>query len=235
MDDSNTTLNLGPLKIRGRLFIRAFSAIDDRLGVNEILQDEVFEKIVPAHLTFWSCFGGISFFAFITQVVTGMLLMVYYEPSISHAHASVAKIMNEVPFGWLIRGIHAWGANLMIATILIHMIKIYVSGIYKAPRELNWVVGISLFMLALGLCFTGYLLPWTQLAYWATVVGTETPAAVPYVGELIRFALRGGEEIGQVTLTRFYAIHVMILPLTTISVIALHLVQIRRQGISGPM
>ncbi|MBF0171185.1 MAG: cytochrome b N-terminal domain-containing protein, partial [Nitrospinae bacterium] len=210
--------------------IRLFSWIDDRLGVKEILVDEVFEKIVPAHLTFWACFGGISFFIFLSQVVTGMLLMVYYEATIEQAHASVAAIMNEVPFGWMVRGIHAWGANLMVVTIIIHMVKIFASGIYKAPRELNWVVGVTLFNLALGLAFTGYLLPWTQLAYWATVVGTEVPAAVPFVGEYIRYAMRGGEEIGQVTLTRFYAIHVMILPVITASVIGLHLVQIRRQG-----
>jgi len=229
------TLHLGPIKIKNKIAIRLFSALDDRLGVKEVLDDEVFEKIVPAHLGFWSCFGGISFFLFISQVLTGMLLMVYYEPTIEEAHGTVAMIMNEVPFGWLIRGAHAWGSNLMLVTIMIHMVKIYVSGIYKPPRELNWVVGVTLFLLTLGLSFTGYLLPWTQLAYWATVVGTETPAALPYVGEYIRYAMRGGEEIGQVTLTRFFAIHVMLLPVITASVIGLHLIQIRRQGIAGPM
>lgn len=229
------TLELGPIRIKNKLLIRAFSLIDDRLGVKEILDDEVFEKIVPAHLNFWSCFGGISFFIFLMQVVTGVLLMVYYEPTTAKAHQSVARIMNEVPFGWLIRGLHAWGSNLMIITILIHMTKIFISGVYKPPRELNWVVGVALFNLTLALSFTGYLLPWTQLAYWATVVGTETPAAIPYIGEYLRYAMRGGEEIGQVTLTRFFAIHVMVLPLTTAAVIGLHLIQIRRQGIAGPM
>jgi len=229
------TLELGPIKVKNKLVIRMFSALDDRLGVKEILDDEVFEKIAPAHLGFWSCFGGISFFLFICQVVTGILLMIYYQPTISQAHASVGKIMNEVPFGWLIRGIHAWGSNLMLITIAVHMAKIFISGIYKAPRELNWVVGVVLLLLTLGLSFTGYLLPWTQLAYWATVVGTETPAAIPYVGEYIRFAMRGGEEIGQVTLTRFFAIHVMALPVITAAAVLLHLLQIRRQGISGPL
>lgn len=228
-------LELGPFKIKNRLAIRLFTALDDRLGVKEVLDDEVFEKIVPAHLNFWACFGGISFFIFLSQVLTGMLLMIYYQPTIEQAHASVSRIMNEAPFGWLIRGIHAWGSNLMIITIVIHMVKIYVSGIYKAPRELNWVVGVTLFLLTLGLSFTGYLLPWTQLAYWATVVGTETPAALPYIGEYIRFAMRGGDEITQVTLTRFFAIHVMILPAITAAVVGLHLLQIRRQGISGPL
>lgn len=229
------TLELGPIKIKNRLLIRVFSFVDDRTGVKEVLDDEVFEKIAPAHLGFWSCFGGISFFLFICQIVTGILLMIYYQPTIGQAHASVANIMNEVPFGWLIRGIHAWGSNLMLITIMIHMTKIYVSGIYKAPRELNWVVGVTLLLLTMGLSFTGYLLPWTQLAYWATVVGTETPAAIPYVGELMRFAMRGGQEIGQVTLTRFFAIHVWVLPFVTVATVALHLIFIRRQGISGPL
>ncbi len=229
------TLELGPLKIKNRLLIRAFSLVDDKLGIKEVLDDEVFEKIAPTHLGFWSCFGGISFFLFISQIVTGTLLMIYYQPTIEQAHASVAHIMNEVPFGWLIRGIHAWGSNLMLITIAIHMTKIYVSGIYKAPREFNWVAGVTLLLLTMGLSFTGYLLPWTQLAYWATVVGTETPAAIPYVGEYMRYAMRGGESIGQVTLTRFFAIHVMILPLITAGVVGLHLLQIRRQGISGPL
>lgn len=228
-------LRFGPEKVKSRLASKAFKAIDDRFGINEILDDEVFEKITPAHLNFWSCFGGISFFLFISQVITGMLLMLYYQPTVSRAHASVAMIMNEVPFGWLIRGIHAWGTHLMLISIGIHMTKIYVSGIYKAPRELNWVIGIALFLMTLNLSFTGYLLPWTQLAYWATVVGTETPAAIPVVGEYMRFVLRGGDEIGQWTLTRFFAIHVIILPFVTAGLIALHLIQVRRQGISGPL
>ncbi|VAX21695.1 Menaquinone-cytochrome c reductase, cytochrome B subunit [hydrothermal vent metagenome] len=228
-------LKLGPLKIRNRLVIRMFSALDDRLGIKEILDDEIFEKLAPSYLNIWSCFGGISFFLFICQVVTGMLLMVYYQPTITGAHASVASIMNEVPFGWMIRGIHAWGSNLIIITIIIHMTKIYVSGIYKAPRELNWVVGVTLLLLMLGLAFTGYLLPWTQLAYWATVVGTETPSAIPYVGESLRFLMRGGDDIGQVTLTRFFAVHVIVMPITTGLLILAHLLQIRRQGIAGPL
>jgi menaquinol-cytochrome c reductase cytochrome b subunit len=229
------TLRLGPFRIKNKIAIRLFSALDDRLGVKEILDDEVFEKIAPAHLGFWSCFGGLSFFLFISQVLTGMLLMVYYQPTIENAHATVTQIMNEVPFGWLVRGVHMWGSNLMIITIVIHMTKIYVSGIYKPPRELNWVVGVTLLLLTLGLSFTGYLLPWTQLAYWATVVGTETPAALPHIGPYVRFLMRGGEEIGQVTLTRFFAIHVMVLPAITASAVGLHLLQIRRQGIAGPM
>lgn len=228
------TVELGPIKIQNKTAVKAFNAIDERFGIKDILDDEVFQKIAPAHLTFWACFGGISFFLFICQVVTGSLLMIYYQPTISEAHASVTMIMNEVPFGWLIRGTHSWGSNLMIVTIIIHMVKIYVSGIYKAPRELNWVNGVILFLLTLSLSFTGYLLPWTQLAYWATVVGTETPAAIPVIGEYIRYGLRGGEEVGQATLTRFFAIHVMVLPIITGGFILLHLLQIRRQGISGP-
>lgn len=228
-------LIFGPLIIKNRLLVNTFNALDDRLGVKEILDDEIFKKIAPADLGFWSCFGGISFFIFICQVVTGALLMVYYQPITTEAHASVARIMNEVPFGWLIRGIHAWGANLMVITLIVHMAKIYVSGIYKTPRELNWVFGTILFLLTLSLAFTGYLLPWTQLAYWATVIGTDIPSAIPVIGEYLRYALRGGEEVSQITLTRFFAIHVMILPMATGAVIIGHLMQIRRQGIAKPL
>ena len=233
--ESIKTVRLGPLTIRNRLLVRLFAALNERFGIKEVLDDEVFEKIAPANLGLWSCFGGISFFLFISQVLTGVLLMVYYQPDVTHAHASVVRIINDTPFGWLIRGVHAWGANLMLVAIMIHMAKIYVYGIYKVPRELNWVVGVTLFLLTLGLSFTGYLLPWTQLAYWATVVGTETPSAIPLVGEYIRYAMRGGQDISQVTLTRFFAIHVMVLPLVTGAFIVLHLLQIRRQGISKPL
>lgn len=227
-------LKFGPITVKNQILLKAFNYFDSRYGIKEILDDEVFEKIAPTHLGFWSCFGGLTFFLFISQIVTGALLMVYYEPTIARAHASVTEITNEIPFGWMFRGMHAWGANLMIITIFIHMAKIFISGVYKAPRELNWVVGVSLFTLTLGLAFTGYLLPWTQLAYWATVVGTEVPSALPY-GEWISYAMRGGVSIDQTTLTRFYAIHVMILPITTVAMIGAHLVQIRRQGIAGPL
>jgi len=228
-------LVFGPIKIRNKLLIKLYEWVNKRLELTEILDLEIFNKLAPTHLGLLSCFGGITFFIFLLQILTGLLLMVYYIPQTDMAYKSVVMITNKIDFGWAVRGLHAWGANLMVVTVLIHMSKIYFSGIYKPPRELNWVTGVVLFMLTLGFAFTGYLLPWTQLSYWATVVGTETPAAVPYVGELIKVLMRGGEEISQVTLSRFFTIHVMLLPAITFGFLLLHFAQIRRQGISGPM
>ena len=229
------TLRFGPILVRNPWLIKGFNFLDERFNLKEILDDEVFTKLAPGHLGIFSCFGGITFFLFLLQVLTGLLLMIYYIPETDKAYQSVVAITNDIEFGWVVRGLHAWGANLMVVTVFIHMGKIYFSGIYKAPRELNWVTGIVLFLLTLGFSFTGYLLPWTQLSYWATVVGTEMPAATPVVGEMIKVIMRGGEEISQVTLSRFFAVHVIILPLTIVVFILAHLMQIRRQGIAGPM
>ncbi len=228
-------LKFGPITVKNRLAVKGFNYINKRLGLKEILDDEVFTKVAPTHLGFLSCFGGITFFIFLMQVVTGLLLMIYYIPDVDKAYASVVMITNDIEFGWVVRGLHAWGANLMVITVIIHMGKIYFSGIYKAPREFNWVTGIVLLNLTLGFSFTGYLLPWTQLSYWATVVGTEVPSAVPLVGDTIKILMRGGEDISQVTLSRFFTLHVILLPIATVVLLVLHFMQIRRQGISGPM
>ncbi len=228
-------VRFGPITITNSYLIKTYRYVNDRLDIREILDLEVFDKLAPTHLGLLSCFGGITFFLFLTQIVTGLLLMVYYIPETEKAYDSVVMITNSVDFGWAVRGMHAWGANLMVVTVIIHMAKIFFSGIYKPPRELNWVNGVVLLLLTFGFAFTGYLLPWTQLSYWATVVGTETPAAIPVVGEFVKELMRGGSEISQVTLNRFFAIHVMILPITMGVFLVLHFFQIRRQGISGPM
>lgn len=228
-------LTLGPIVVKNRLAIKAFNWADERLAIKDLLDEEVFTKLAPTHLGLFSCFGGISFFIFLMEILTGLLLMVYYIPDTQEAYKSVVAITNDIPFGWAVRGLHFWGANLMILAVLIHMGKIYFGGIYKPPRELNWITGVLLLLLTLGFGFTGYLLPWTQLSYWATVVGTETPAAMPVVGEWIKILLRGGEEITQVTLSRFFTLHIIILPLGTILLLVAHFAQIRRQGISGPI
>ena len=228
-------LKFGPITISNPRFIKAFRWADERLGLKEFLDLEVFTKLAPGHLGIFSCFGGITFFIFLLQILTGLLLMVYYIPETDKAYDSVVMITNDIAFGWVVRGLHAWGANLMVITVFIHMGKIYFSGIYKAPRELNWVTGITLLLLTLGFSFTGYLLPWTQLSYWATVVGTETPAAIPIIGGTIKSIMLGGAEISQVTLSRFFTIHVMVLPLAVLGLLVAHFMQIRRQGIAGPM
>lgn len=228
-------VRLGPIVLKNRIVLKVFYWVDKRLAIKEILDDELFTKLAPTHLGIFSCFGGITFFLFLMQTLTGLLLMVYYIPDTKDAYKSVVTITNDIPFGWAVRGLHFWGSSLMIVTVLIHMAKIYFAGIYKPPRELNWVTGVLLLLVTLGFGFTGYLLPWTQLSYWATVVGTELPSAMPVVGEWIKILMRGGDEITQVTLSRFFTLHIIILPLTTLLLLAAHFAQIRRQGISGPM
>lgn len=209
--------------------------LEERLGIGEGLR-RALRKPVPKHARHWSfCLGGITFFAFLVQVVTGILLALYYKPTPDAAYDSVLFIMNRVRFGWLIRSVHVWAANIMIIALIGHMIRVFVTGSYKPPRELNWVVGMLLFVLTLGFGFTGYLLPWDQRAYWATVVGTESAKAVPLVGSVLLELLRGGPEVSDLTLTRFYAIHVLVLPVVMVVLLVLHFLMIRRQGISGPL
>jgi cytochrome b6 len=173
-------------------------------------------------------------FLFFLQVATGILLLFYYRPSAEEAYESVQFLMAEVKFGWLIRSIHGWGANLMIFTLFIHMFSVLFLKAYRAPRELTWLSGALLFALALGLGFTGYLLPWNELAFFATRVGTEIPGVIPVVGQFVRELLRGGEEVTGATLTRFYALHVSILPGLSFLLIMLHVLLVQKHGMSVP-
>lgn len=209
--------------------------VEERFGIGEGLR-RALRKPVPKHARHWSfCLGGITFFAFVVEVVTGILLAFYYKPTPEGAYDSVLFIMNRVRFGWLIRSVHAWAATLMIVAIFGHMIRVFVTGSYKPPRELNWVVGMVLLALTLTFGFTGYLLPWDQRAYWATVVGTESGKSLPAIGPAILQLLRGGAEVTDLTLTRFYAVHVLLLPVITVVLLVAHFLMIRRQGISGPL
>lgn len=220
---------------RRTLADRAAAWLDERFEVLPGLQ-KFLNKPVPIHATRLPfCLGGVTFFFFFVQVVTGILLTFYYRPTTAEAYDSILFIMNNVTFGWLIRSIHIWAANLMIVSVILHMLRVYVYGAYKKPRELNWMAGVLLLVSTLGLGFTGYLLPWDQLAYWATTVGTEIAGSVPLIGQPIMLLLRGGEGITDLTLTRFYGIHVIVLPLAIILLLGLHFVMIRRQGISGPL
>jgi len=207
--------------------------LDERYHVGEVVEKDLCKKIPRVNWTYF--FGGAALFAFLVQVFSGVLLLIYYRPTIGEAYDSVINITNHIPFGWLVRGFHAWGANLMIISLLLHMARVFYQGAYKNPRELNWIVGIGLFVLTLVFSFTGYLLPWTQLSYWATVVGTEIPAAVPVIGPCLRSFIRGGETITQYTLSRFFALHVVILPAILAGMVALHLLIIREVGISEPV
>ncbi len=209
--------------------------LDERINLEEI-REFVRHKVVPVHQhTVWYYFGGMTLFLFVIQVCTGILLLLYYRPSAEAAYESVQFIVTEVQFGWLIRSIHSWSANVMIATLMVHLFSVYFTQAYRKPRELTWVTGMFLFGIALFFGFSGYLLPWNMLAYFATKVGTDVAGQVPVVGHLLSQILRGGEDVTGATLSRFYGIHVAVLPLLTTGILGLHLFLVQKQGMSVPV
>jgi cytochrome b6 len=209
--------------------------LDERFDLSEPLE-KFLRKPVPKHAIRWYfCLGGITFFLFVVQGTTGILLSLYYRPTPEHAYESILFIMNNVRFGWLVRSIHSWSASLMVATCIGHMVRVYVTGSYKNPRELNWVVGMMLGILTLGFGFTGYLLPWDQRAFWGSTVGSEILGTVPWVGKTLLALLRGGQDVTGLTLVRFYGGHVLVLPSLMLIFLVLHFIIVRRQGISGPL
>jgi len=189
-------------------------------------------KLLPPHVGWFHTFGGMLLFLTVHQILTGILLMVYYRPTPEGAYESVRFLMTQASFGWLIRGMHSWGSTLMIVVLILHMLRVFIMGAYKRPRELTWVGGVLLFFLVLCFGFTGYLLPWDQVAYWATTVGTEVAGSIPLVGEQTSYLLRGGEAVGGETLARFYVFHVVVLPWVLVSLVVLHIVMIRMQGLA---
>ena len=208
--------------------------LDERFGWAD-LTAPLRKKTVPVHrYSHWYFLGGITLFLFVIQVCTGILLLLYYRPSANEAFESVQYIMTRVQFGWLVRSIHSWAANLMILTAFAHMFSVMFLRAYRKPRELTWVSGMLLLFLALGFGFSGYLLPWNTLAFFATKVGTEVAGQVPLIGRWLVVFLRGGEEVTGATLTRFFGFHVALLPGLTTLLVALHLALIQRFGISVP-
>lgn len=207
---------------------------DERFGWSD-LQAFIEHKTVPRHrYSYWYFFGGMTLFLFMVQVLTGILLLLYYRPSPNEAYESVQYIMTQVRFGWLIRSIHAWSANLMIFTAVAHMFSVFFLKAYRKPRELTWLSGMLLLFLALGFGFSGYLLPWNTLSFFATMVGTDIAGQIPVIGKWVLVFLRGGENVTGATLTRFFAIHVAILPGLATLLIALHLLLVQRFGMSVP-
>ena len=186
--------------------------------------------------TYTFCLGGISFFLFLALTVTGLYLMFFYVPSVSRAYQDILSIENSVAFGSLVRNMHRWAAHLMVLTVFLHMIRVFYHGAYKPPREFNWVVGVVLLLLTLLLSFTGYLLPWDQIAFWAITVGSQMATYAPLIpGESSIFIL-GGIEVGQNTLIRFYVFHVIAFPLLAAIFMVVHFWRIRKDGgISGPV
>jgi cytochrome b6 len=208
--------------------------LDERLSLST-LGEIASKKEIPLHRhSIWYYFGGMTLFLFTVQVVTGILLLLYYRPSSENAFESVQFIITEVQFGWLIRSIHSWSANLMIATLFIHMFSVYFLRAYRAPREMTWVSGVFLLFIAICFGFSGYLLPWNKLAFFATKVGTEIAGVIPIVGRpMLRF-LRGGDDVTGATLTRFFGFHVAVLPATATVFIAIHVLLVQLHGMSVP-
>ncbi len=208
--------------------------LDERFGWEDLIAP-LRHKTVPVHkLSYWYFLGGITLFLFTVQVVTGILLLLYYRPSANEAFESVQYLVTQVQFGWLVRNIHSWSANLMIFTAFAHMFSVLFLRAYTKPRELTWVTGMVLLFLALGFGFSGYLLPWNTLAFFATKVGTEITGQVPVIGKPLLIFLRGGEEVTGATLTRFFGFHVALLPGITTILIATHIALIQRLGMSVP-
>jgi len=214
---------------------RVVDWIDERFQIVEPIR-KMLKKPVPIFATRWMyCLGGITFMLLVIQGITGVMLAFYYKPSPEEAYASIQFIENEVRFGAAIRSIHHWSANGTIIMVVAHLLRVFITGAFKSPRELNWVTGVILFILTLAFGFTGYLLPWDQRAYWATTVGTGIAGGIPQIGELALVFLRGGWDVTAVTLSRFYALHILVLPAIIIILLAGHFWMIRRQGIARPL
>jgi cytochrome b6 len=217
----------------GRLArLRAY--FEERAGIG-VLVDLAMHKRVPRHRhSFWYYLGGMTLFLFGVQVGTGILLLLYYRPSAGEAFESVQFIMTRVPFGWLVRSIHSWSANLLVLVAMVHMFSVFFLKAYRRPRELTWLSGAVLLFLMLGFGFSGYLLPWNTLAFFATQVGSQVAGAVPVVGHFLLRLLRGGDQVTGGTLTRFYGMHVAVLPAIATVLVGAHLALVQKHGMSVP-
>jgi quinol-cytochrome oxidoreductase complex cytochrome b subunit len=211
-----------------KVYERLYEWLDERLGLKDIYTN-LLDRPEPTG-NWWNTLGSASMFLFIMQGLTGIFLSVYYTPSPDHAYDSITYIMNEVAFGWLIRGIHHWGATVMVIVVFVHMLRVFVTASFKYPRELTWLIGIGLLLSTLGMGFTGYLLPWNQKAYWATTVGTQIAGSVPFIGEFILKVLRGGPDLSALTLQRFFSGHIWMLPAVLAGLMGVHLFLIIKHG-----
>lgn len=214
--------------------MKIYDWLNERLDLDSVVKFARKKEVPVFYGTVWYYLGGISLFLFIVQVLTGILLLLYYQPGVATGYESVKFIVTTVEFGWLIREIHAWSANLFILFIFLHMFTVFFAKAYRKPREMTWYTGIILLALALGFGFSGYLLPWNELAYFATKVGSDIAGAIPLVGDLLLRLMRAGDEVSGATLTRFYGIHVAVLPLVFTILLGLHLALVQVQGMSVP-
>ena len=217
------------------VFKRIYYWVDERVEMHDYIKKDILDKPIPKGLNLSFCFGGITFFLFLMLAATGYFMTIYYVPSPDQAYDAVDYITYDVSLGQIVRGIHFWAANLMMVTICLHMIRVYIYGAYKKPREINWMTGVLLLSLTMAFGFTGYLLPWDQKAYWATKVGTSIMGTVPFLGEYVLRITRGGELLGALTLVRFYSLHVIFLPILTGGLLLGHFFMVRKQGIATPL
>ena len=204
---------------------------DERTSWRKIWE-VIFLRKIPKVNWFYTL-GSASLFVAVNQALTGILLTIYYVPTPDHAYDSVQFITTQVPLGWLIRGLHHWGASAMIVLVVLHMLRVILLGAYKYPREITWFTGVFLLLVVIGFGFTGYLLPWDQKAFWATTVGTRIAGTPPLIGDYLLRIIRGGNEISAVTLVRFFGTHVWVLPSLLLLLIGIHLFLVIRNGISA--
>jgi quinol-cytochrome oxidoreductase complex cytochrome b subunit len=207
--------------------------LEERSGLVGGMKYFLFRK-VPRDASWFHTLGSATLTAFIVQAVTGVILAFYYKPDPNSAYASIERITNDLTLGWLVRGMHRWGASVFIILMFLHMARVFLFGAYKYPRELNWILGVLLLVLGMLEGFTGYLLPWDQTAYWATVVGINLNATAPFLGPFLAQFLQGGAAIGEDTLSKFYSLHMLVLPGAIMGLIGLHLYLVVRLGITSP-
>src|SRR6266404_1205956 len=205
--------------------------LEERSGLVGAIKYFLFRK-VPGDTGWWHTLGSATLTAFLVQALTGVILAMYYKPDPQNAYQSIQHITNDLTLGWLVRGMHRWGASVFIILMFLHMGRVFLFGAYKYPRELNWIIGVLILVMGMMEGFTGYLLPWDQTAYWASVVGININGSAPFLGPFIRQFLQGGAEIGPDMLPRFYSLHMLVIPGALIGLITLHLYLVIRLGVS---
>lgn len=209
---------------------RLIDWLDERVGLLPVW-NAVFDREVPK-VNWWYTLGSATLFVAIMQAATGIFLTIYYVPTPEEAYSSIEYIMNEVAFGWLVRGMHHWGATFMVILVFLHMLRVFFYAAYKYPREVTWLTGVLLLLVTMGLGFTGYLLPWNQRSYWATAVGSSILGTIPLIGDFLVRVMRGGDNLTFLTLSRFYGVHIWFLPASLFALIGIHLYLVVRNGIS---
>ncbi|MCL5020461.1 MAG: cytochrome bc complex cytochrome b subunit [Bacteroidetes bacterium] len=214
---------------------RVTAFVEDRIDLTSIRAWAARRKVPQHKHSFWYYFGGLALFILVVQIISGILLAFYYSPTPASANESVRYVMEKVHYGWLIRSIHVWGANLLIAVVVVHMFSAYFMKAYRKPREVMWVIGVLILALILTSAFTGYLLPWTTLSYFATKIGVSMPLYLPVVGGLLSRVMQGGADVGAATLTRMFTLHTIVLPILWVILISVHVFLTQVLGLSTPV